>query len=158
MYYSCVYLCFFLFIIIIIISKKKGGEGKSFVVIVSHRVTVMGVRMFCDFLKLRRWERHVLAQRERQESALAAAFRCIPWSGVAMFFFVMIFFGIDLGAGIKHTARQIQEKKEEAAQSVEVQKMQARQWSVEQVKNFREGEIPKPSWAEGGPRGSNNPL
>ncbi|EAN80616.1 uncharacterized protein TEOVI_000506400 [Trypanosoma equiperdum] len=118
----------------------------------------MGVRMFCDFLKLRRWERHVLAQRERQESALAAAFRCIPWSGVAMFFFVMIFFGIDLGAGIKHTARQIQEKKEEAAQSVEVQKMQARQWSVEQVKNFREGEIPKPSWAEGGPRGSNNPL
>ncbi|KEG09492.1 hypothetical protein DQ04_05121000 [Trypanosoma grayi] len=112
----------------------------------------MSLRMVRDFMRLQRWERNVLARDSQRESAFTRAFRRVPWSGVAMFFFVMIFFGVDLGAGIKHTAKQIREKKDEAMQSVELQKVQARQWSVEQVKNFREGEVPKPSWAEGGPR------
>ncbi|RNF27574.1 uncharacterized protein Tco025E_00224 [Trypanosoma conorhini] len=114
----------------------------------------MGLRMFRDFLYLQRWERDVLMRDSRREGFLVSAFRRVPWSGVAMFFFIMVFFGVDLGAGIKHTAKQIREKKEDAMQSVELQKVQARQWSVEQVKNFREGEVPKPSWTEGGPRGA----
>ncbi|ESS68577.1 hypothetical protein TcG_00053 [Trypanosoma cruzi] len=112
----------------------------------------MRFRMFYDFLQLQRWERDVLLRDSRREGFFVRAFRRVPWSGVAMFFFIMVFFGVDLGAGIKHTASQIREKKDEAMQSVELQKVQARQWSVEQVKNFREGEIPKPSWSEGGPR------
>ncbi|ORC87429.1 uncharacterized protein TM35_000222280 [Trypanosoma theileri] len=112
----------------------------------------MGLRRCYDFVQLQRWERSILARDSPREGIFLRAFRRIPWSGVAMFFFVMVFFGVDLGAGIKHTARQIREKKDEAMQSVEMQKLQARQWSVEQVKNFREGEMPKPSWAAGGPR------
>ncbi|KAG8346248.1 hypothetical protein ERJ75_001651700 [Trypanosoma vivax] len=114
----------------------------------------MGLTMVYDYLRLRRWERAVVLQGSRRDGVVVQAFQRIPWSGVAMFVFVMVFFGIDLGAGIKHTARQIREKKDEAVQSVEMQKLQARQWSVEQVKNFREGELPKPSWGEGGPRRS----
>ncbi|RNF12077.1 hypothetical protein TraAM80_00494 [Trypanosoma rangeli] len=115
----------------------------------------MRLRMFRDFLYLQRWEREVLMRDSRRDGFFVRAFRQVPWSGVAMFFFIMVFFGVDLGAGIKHTAKQIREKKEDAMQSVQLQKVQARQWSVEQVKSFREGEIPKPSWTEGGPRGAN---
>jgi hypothetical protein len=67
--------------------------------------------------------------------------RQIPWSGVSMFAFIMIFFGIDLGAGVKHTAQRMKDKREEAANSIEVKRYQAKQWSVEQVKQFRDGDL-----------------
>lgn len=108
--------------------------------------------MFRDFTRLQRWEREILKREDRSEGMALRAFRMIPWSGVAMFFFVMVFFGVDLGAGLKYTASQIKEKKNDAQVNVELQKYQARQWSKDQVKNFREGETPKPSWSEGGPR------
>lgn len=112
----------------------------------------MSIRMVRDFLYLHSWEKEVLNRGVRREGVVVKMARRIPWSGVAMFIFVMVFFGVDLGAGMKHTASQIRDKKEEAKDSLEIQKVQARQWSVDQVKNFREGDIPKPSWTEGGPR------
>lgn len=112
----------------------------------------MGFRMLQDFLRIQRWEREILKRDDHSESIIVRGIRMIPWSGVTMFFFIMVFFGVDLGAGIKQTASQIKEKKEDAQTTLEVQKVQARQWSVEQVKNFREGELPQPSWEKGGPR------
>lgn len=110
--------------------------------------------MMRDFLNLQRWEREILKRDDHSEGFVVRTIRMIPWSGVAFFFFVMVFFGVDLGAGVKQTAAQIKEKRNEAKVNVELQKVQARQWSVEQVKNFREGELPQPSWSEGGPRGA----
>ncbi|KAG5496401.1 hypothetical protein JKF63_02703 [Porcisia hertigi] len=112
----------------------------------------MGFRMLQDFLRVQRWERSIMKREDNSESVVLRGFRMIPWSGVAMFVFIMVFFGFDLGAGIKQTAQQIREKKEDAKTALEVQKIQARQWSVEQVKSFREGEMPQPSWEKGGPR------
>lgn len=86
------------------------------------------------------------------EGLVARSIRAIPWSGVFVCFFVLIFFGVDLGAGIKQTARQIKQQKDDIEKSPELQKLKARQWSLEQVKNFREGDLPQPSWSEGGPR------
>lgn len=108
--------------------------------------------MLQDFVRLQRWERGILKRDDHTEGAITRGIRMIPWSGVTMFIFVMVFFGVDLGAGIKHTAQQIREKKDEALVNMELQKVQARQWSVEQVKNFREGDLPQPSWEKGGPR------
>lgn len=112
--------------------------------------------MFRDFARLQRWEREILKREDRSEGFIARGIRMIPWSGVTFFFFVMIFFGIDLGAGIKSTAAQIREKKDDAKVTAEMQKVQARQWSVEQVKSFRGGDLPAPSWGEGGPREEKN--
>ncbi|CAD2216011.1 hypothetical protein AGDE_01534 [Angomonas deanei] len=114
----------------------------------------MSIMMFRDFLRLQRWERAVLKRDFQGDGMFTRAFRMIPWSGVAMFVFIMLFFGIDLGAGVTQTASQLREKKNEAQATIELEKVKARQWSVEQVKNFREGEgeVPKASWTEGGPR------
>ncbi|CBZ29733.1 conserved hypothetical protein [Leishmania mexicana MHOM/GT/2001/U1103] len=112
----------------------------------------MGFRMLQDFMRVQRWERSIRRREDHSEGIVVRSIRMIPWSGVAMFFFIMVFFGFDLGAGIKQTAQQIKDKKKDAQTTLEVQKIQARQWSVEQVKNFREGEMPQPSWEKGGPR------
>lgn len=97
------------------------------------------LRMLRDFLNLQRWEREICKRYDRREGFIARGIRMVPWSGVAFFLFVMVFFGIDLGVGIRHTAAQIKEKKDEAMMNVGLQKMQARQWSLEQVKSFRDG-------------------
>lgn len=94
-----------------------------------------------SYWRLTNWEREVLMRGVRTEGMIARAFRHIPWSGVAMFAFVMIFFGIDLGAGIKYTAQRMKDKREEAANSIEVKRYQAKQWSVEKVKEFRDGDL-----------------
>ncbi|KAG5470746.1 hypothetical protein LSCM1_01995 [Leishmania martiniquensis] len=112
----------------------------------------MGLRMLRDFMRVQRWERSIVRREDHSDGVIVRGVRMIPWSGVAMLCFIMVFFGFDLGAGIKQTARQIREQKKDAQTALETQKLQARQWSMEQVRNFREGELPQPSWEKGGPR------
>jgi hypothetical protein len=117
------------------------------------------LRTFLDYRRLVKWEQEVLNRGVRKESRSAKLIQSIPWTGVAMFAFMMIFFGVDLGVGIAHTASQMKQRQEDAKANVAVQqKYQSKQWSMEQVKNYREGEIPRPSYAEGGPREAEKQL
>lgn len=108
--------------------------------------------MLRDYTHLQRWERSILKLEDHSDGFIVRGIRAIPWSGVAMFAVVMVFFGVDLGAGVKETTKQIKEKRNTVQVNAQVQKVKAREWSVEQVKNYREGELPQPSWTAGGPR------
>jgi hypothetical protein len=99
------------------------------------------LRNLSTFRRLVLWEHEVLNRGVKKEALSAKIFDRIPWSGVAMFAFVMVFFGVDLAAGIKHTAKQLQENKAAAENSPIVKSYQQKQWSVEQAKQFREGEF-----------------
>lgn len=101
---------------------------------------MQSLRAFRDYRRLVSWEHEVLHRGITKESYLSKVMRQIPWSGVAMMGFVMVFFGIDLGAGVKYTAQRMKEKKEEAMNSPEVKKYQAKGWAVDQVKQFRDGD------------------
>jgi hypothetical protein len=99
------------------------------------------MKNLASFYRLTSWEHEVLNRGVKQESISRKVVDRIPWSGVAMFAFMMIFFGVDLAAGIKHTAKQMREKKSEAENSPLVKSYQQKQWSVEQAKQFRDGEF-----------------
>lgn len=99
------------------------------------------VKSLATYYRLVSWEHEVLNRGVKKEALSAKIFARIPWSGVAMFGFVMVFFGVDLAAGVKHTAKQLQENKEAAENSPIIKNYQQKQWSVEQAKQFREGEF-----------------
>lgn len=102
------------------------------------------IRRFGEYIRLTTWERDVLGRGIRKESRLNKLSQQIPWGGMAMFAFMFIFFGVDLTAGVKYTATQLQDKKFDAKNSVELKQFEAKRWSVEQVKNYRDGEMPSP--------------
>ncbi|CUG88246.1 membrane-associated protein, putative [Bodo saltans] len=104
-------------------------------------VGLSSLRHVVTFRRLVVWEHEVLNRGVKKEALSAKIFARIPWSGVAMFAFVMVFFGVDLAAGIKHTAKQLQESKTAAENSPIIKSYQQKQWSVEQAKQFREGEF-----------------
>lgn len=99
------------------------------------------VRSLIAYQRLLSWEHEVLNRGVKKEAISEKIFDRIPWSGVAMFAFMMVFFGIDLAAGIKHTAQQMKDKKAEAESSPIVKSYKQKQWSVEQAKQFREGDF-----------------
>ena len=75
----------------------------------------------------------------------------IPWSAVLVFFLMMFFFGVDVGAGIMWTADTAVESREKDNADAK-KRLEGKQWSMDQIKAFEDGGAPSPSWAEGGPR------
>ena len=116
------------------------------------------LRRFLDYRRLVKWEQEVLNRGVKKESRSAKLLQSVPWTGVALFAFMMIFFGVDLGVGIAHTASQMKQRQNDAQASVSMQKYQSKQWSMDQVKSYREGEVPRPSYAEGGPHEAEKQL
>ena len=75
----------------------------------------------------------------------------VPWSAVLVLTMMMLFFGIDVGAGIFWTADIAQESREK--DNAEAKKrLEGKQWSMDQIKVFEDGGAPQPSWVNGGPR------
>ena len=56
--------------------------------------------------------------------------------------FAILFFGVDLTAGIKHTASSIRESKLDAQQQLKLRRLKQKEWARKQVELFREGEGP----------------
>jgi hypothetical protein len=100
---------------------------------------MLEVRRLLQWYRLRCWEHYASIGRVRKEEWTAQAVRRIPWGGLVLVFFCTIFFGVDLYAGVRHSAEMIKQEKMKMEDSPELQALEKRHWSIEQTKNYREG-------------------
>ena len=70
----------------------------------------------------------------------------IPWTGIAGFMFLMLFFGIDFAAGITYQAKLMTQDTPEGKKLKEEKEkeMKKKVWALESTQTAREGALHRP--------------
>ena len=136
-------------------NKPAGGAAAAAAPSAFTTQTYGSPRRLMEYYKFTNWCTRVTAIKNykitQKVNFLMRFFDRVPWAALLVGFLMMLFFGVDVGAGIMWTADIAVDNREKSNAEAK-KRLNGKEWSMEQIKTFEGGGAPSPSWAEGGPR------